>query len=84
MHHVEAAQCGLPMAYHEDGGGIVEAGRRYGVPFRDDPAAAIRTLRADYAEYHRRVLAEAPDGDRMAMAYADLLRRMALDARRAT
>ena len=83
MHHVEAAQCGLPMAYHEDGGGIVEAGRRYGVSFREDPAAAINTLRADYGEYHRRVLAEAPDGDRMAMAYADLIRRMALATRRA-
>ena len=83
MHHVEAAQCGLPLAYHEDGGGIVEAGRRYGVSFREDPAAAINTLRADYGKYHRRVLTEAPDGDRMAMAYADLIRRMALDARRA-
>ena len=83
MHHVEAAQCGLPLAYHEDGGGIVEAGRRYGVPFREDPAAAIRALRADYGEYHRRVLAAAPDGDRMAMAYADLIRQMAQAARRA-
>ena len=81
MHHVEAAQCGLPMAYHEDGGGIVEAGRRYGVAFRDDPAAAIRALRADYPEFHRRVRAAAPDGDRMAMAYADLIRQMALDSR---
>jgi hypothetical protein len=81
MHHVEAAQCGLPMAYHEDGGGIVEAGRRYGLSFRDDPAAAIRALRANYAEFHRRVRDSAPDGDRMAMAYADQIREMAMTAR---
>lgn len=81
MHHVEAAQCGLPMVYHEDGGGIVEAGRRYGVSFRDDPAAAIQTLRAEYVEFHRCVLAAAPDGDRMAMAYADRIRDMAQLAR---
>ena len=84
MHHVEAAQCGLPMAYHEDGGGIVEAGRRYGAGFRDDPAVAIHALRTDYAEYRRRVLAAAPDGERMAMAYADRIRDLALVARKST
>ena len=81
MHHVEAAQCGLPMIYHEEGGGIVEAGRRYGIGFRDDPAAAIRALRLNYADYHRRVLSAAPDGERMAMAYARVIRQLVLEAR---
>jgi glycosyltransferase involved in cell wall biosynthesis len=34
MHHVEGAQCGLPLIYHQDGGGIVEAGLKYGIGFK--------------------------------------------------
>jgi len=33
MHHIEAAACGLPIAYHKDGGGIVEMCKNYGVQF---------------------------------------------------
>lgn len=81
MHHVEGAQCGLPMVYHEDGGGIVEAARRYGIAFRSDPAAAILSLRDNYAAYHRQVLARAPDGDTMVMAYANIIRQLVLQSR---
>ena len=45
MHHVEGAQCGLPLLYHEDGGGVVEAGLKYGVGFRDDVAEALCAAR---------------------------------------
>ena len=33
MHHIEAAACGLPILYHEDGGGINEGCERYGESF---------------------------------------------------
>jgi hypothetical protein len=71
MHHVEGAQCGLPLLYHLDGGGIVEAGERYGIGFRDDVVAAIDALRVRYAEFHARVRTEAPSGDRMVQAYVN-------------
>jgi glycosyltransferase involved in cell wall biosynthesis len=35
MHHIEAAACGLPILYHEDGGGINEGCKRYGRSFKD-------------------------------------------------
>ena len=50
MHHVEGAQCGLPLVYHEDGGGVVEAGLRYGVGFRENVAEALMAARDRYAE----------------------------------
>ena len=76
MHHVEGAQCGLPLIYHEDGGGIVEAGRKYGVGFKEDVASAIRECRDRYPELRDRLLSEMPSGDRMCMAYADVMQKM--------
>ncbi len=78
MHHVEGAQCGLPLVYHEDGGGIVEAGRRYGLGYRDDPIPALQEMAARWPEFRRRVLSQMPSGDRMAMDYADACVRLIL------
>lgn len=72
MHHVEGAQCGLPLVYHEDGGGIVEAGRKYGIGFRDDPAGALKQMASSLPEFRKKLLSAMPSGDRMAMDYADL------------
>lgn len=69
MHHVEGAQCGLPLACHRDGGGIVEAGERYGLVFGDDPVAALHALRSRYDELRAAVMARRPSGAAMAMAY---------------
>lgn len=73
MHAVEGAQCGLPLIYHEDGGGIVELGRRYGVGFRDDIRSAIAETRDRYAELRAAVLQGAPSGDLMCVEYHRLL-----------
>ena len=81
MHHVEGAQCGLPLVYHEDGGGIVEAGRCYGLGFRDDPSDALREMAARWPEFRTKVLAQLPSGDRMVLDYADLCTRLAAGAR---
>ncbi|HZR91590.1 MAG TPA: hypothetical protein VFA44_04190 [Gaiellaceae bacterium] len=75
MHHVEGAQCGLPVLYHEDGGGIVELASRYGIGYRDDVAAAIAELRSRYGELRARVLELAPAGDEMCARYRAVLQR---------
>jgi len=77
MHHVEGAQCGLPLVYHEDGGGIVEAGKKYGVGYRDDPSHALCEIAAEWPEFRRRVLNAMPSGDRMVLDYADICTKLA-------
>ena len=76
MHHVEGAQCGLPLVYHEDGGGIVEAGKKYGIGYRGDPASALIEMAARLPEFRKKVFAAMPCGDRMAVDYADVCRTL--------
>jgi glycosyltransferase involved in cell wall biosynthesis len=76
MHHVEGAQCGLPVLYHEDGGGIVELASRYGIGYRDDVAGAIDEMRERYGELRRRVLEHAPSGDVMCAGYGELIQSL--------
>jgi glycosyltransferase involved in cell wall biosynthesis len=76
MHSIEGVQCGLPIVYHEDGGGAVELGRRYGIPFRDDVRSAIVEARERYGELRARVLDDPPSGDRMCVEYGRLLQRL--------
>lgn len=76
MHHIEGAQCGLPLLYHEDGGGIVEAGLRYGLGFRDDVGKAIEEVRDDYPRLRDRLFADMPSGDRMCMEYLSVIQPM--------
>ena len=77
MHHVEGAQCGLPLLYHKDGGGIVEAGERYGLGFGDDDIIdAIKRLRDEYGKYRDLVLNNSPCGDRMVMEYTNRIQSL--------
>lgn len=76
MHHVEGAQCGLPLLFHEDGGGIVEAGRRYGIGFRDNLLEALQEIVSDFHAYRRAVRADAPSGDRMTLEYVELIQSL--------
>ncbi|MSO55884.1 MAG: hypothetical protein EXQ55_03030 [Acidobacteria bacterium] len=73
MHHIEGAQCGLPLVYHEDGGGIVELGRQYGVAFRDDVKGALLDARGRYTELREKVQRLAPSGSRMCREYEQIL-----------
>lgn len=75
MHHVEGAQCGLPLIYHEDGGGIVEAGLKYGIGFKEDVKEAISMMRRDYSRYRNQVLCWTPSGDRMCIEYTEIIQR---------
>ena len=73
MHHIEGAQCGLPLVYHEDGGGVVELGRQYGIGFRDHVRDALLAARDRYAELREQVLRLAPSGSRMCSEYERIL-----------
>ena len=73
MHYVEGAQCGLPVLYHEDGGGIVEVARRFGIGFRDDVASAIEELRGRLPELQKLVRERTPSGEAMCAGYRDLI-----------
>ena len=73
MHFIEGLQCGLPIAYHEDGGGIPELARKYGVGFRDNLAEAVRGLMQDYRKFRENTLLRPPSGDQMCIAYREVL-----------
>jgi glycosyltransferase involved in cell wall biosynthesis len=75
MHFIEGLQCGTPIIYHEDGGGIVELARGYGIGFRDDVAGAIAAIREQYSEFRARVLASPPSGDRMCIAFREVIQQ---------
>ena len=76
MHHLEGAQCGLPLLYHEDGGGLVESASRYGIAYRDDVRAAIEQMRASYPELRRKVIENAPSGDATCAVYRATIQRL--------
>ncbi len=78
MHHVEGAQCGLPLIYHEDGGGIVEAGKKYGLGFRTNLKEAVVEAIERISELRSKVLSNPPSGDRMVFDYANILRQLVL------
>jgi len=73
MHHIEGALCGLPLVYHEDGGGIVEMGRQYGVGFRSDVKSALLEARDRYGELREKAIRLAPSGLDMCRRYEELL-----------
>ena len=81
MHQVEGIQCGLPLLYHRDGGGIVEAGRRCGIEFTDDWVDAIETLRANFRMYREKAIGLDLGGDKMCMEFAHLIRKLLFGAR---
>jgi glycosyltransferase involved in cell wall biosynthesis len=79
MHHVEGIECGLPVLFHRDGGGIVEAAERCGVGFTDDLATAIAEVRSRLVELRRKALGAGLSGERMCLEYAEVVRRLVFD-----
>jgi hypothetical protein len=73
MHHIEGAQCGLPLVYREGGGGISELGAQYGVAFEDDVRDALVRARDTYSLLRERVLRLMPSGARMCHEYEQVL-----------
>ena len=73
MHHVEGAQCGLPVIFHEDGGGIVELAQRYGLGFRDHVKQPLLDARERYPSLRRKVLESPPSGIEMCREFEKAL-----------
>ena len=76
MHHVEGAQCGLPLIYHADGGGIVEAGAKYGMEYRDNLKDVLLEAREKYSLLRQKVLQNMPSGDRMCFEYFRIIQQL--------
>ncbi len=83
MHFIEGLQCGLPLLYHEDGGGICELGKKHGLGFREPSTSsgqalkdAVKTFIARYGEHRASVLAHPPSGDAMCIAYREIVQRV--------
>jgi len=77
MHVVEGLQCGLPLLYAADGGGIAEAaGADAGLVISNGLADTVQEVGRRYHEMRARVLANPPSGDRMALDYAETIQRL--------
>jgi len=57
MHHIEAAACGLPILYHENGGGINEGCERYGESFNslDSFKEKLNLIMENYEDYRQKI-----------------------------
>jgi len=73
MHHVEGAQCGLPLLSHVHGGGIVEAAEKYGLLFEDNLVEAIGQMQLHYPALREKVLLNMPSGGRMNADYIRII-----------
>lgn len=80
MHHVEAAACGLPVAYLSSGGGVVEMCQRYGSEFEKTESVfqAFEAIKLSYGSYRARALAYRSElgSDTMCQKYLKLLESM--------
>ena len=79
MHHVEGVQCGLPLIYHADGGGIVEAGEKYGISFRDNLKDVLLEAREEYRILRQKVLQNMPNGDLMSFEYFRIVQQLLVE-----
>jgi glycosyltransferase involved in cell wall biosynthesis len=76
MHHVEGAQCGLPLLCHADGGGIVEAAEKYGLIFRDNLKDTLNKARSGYNVLRKNVIENMPSGNRMSNDYVRIVQML--------
>ena len=76
MHFIEGAQCGLPVIYHEDGGGIPEIASQFGISYRSNIVESINQMREDYSIFKEKVLVSPPSGDKMCQAFVDTIQKL--------
>ena len=75
MHQVEAVQCGLPLAYHHEGGGIVEYAAKCGVCFGDDLEEKIKFMMDHFDEYKQKARANSWTGKEMCKSYRQFIEK---------
>ena len=76
-HHIEGAQCGLPILYRNSGG-IPEFAKGYGVAFEgvDDFFESLETLKQNFQDYHSKVQNYPFNSQDMCMEYLDLFQSL--------
>lgn len=74
MHHIEAAACGLPIVYHENGGGIVEICKNHGIMFSDpkEICKVIREVYRDKKSLNNRIDYHSLDNKNVNKSYLDI------------
>jgi hypothetical protein len=74
MHHVEGANCGLPLLYR-DSGALPEYCQGYGVMFSgDDFEGKLSEMMASYATWEKNVRTYPHDAELMVTGYLDLIK----------
>ena len=81
MHHVEGIQCGMPIVYHADGGGIVEASEPCGLSFRDNLKETILDAVKRYDELLENMRRHSPSGDKMVLENFQLMQQLVAEGR---
>ncbi|MEM1156894.1 MAG: glycosyltransferase [Verrucomicrobiota bacterium] len=78
MHFIEGLQCGLPVLYHADGGGINEVAAPFGLEFRDNLKEQLLQAKAQMETLRQKlVMSEIrPSGMRMVREYYRVLCEM--------
>ncbi len=76
-HHIEGAQCGLPVLYLNSGG-VVEYCKDYGVSFENqsDFQTALNTLIKNYEIYFKKIMDYPNDSENMCFEYLELFRNI--------
>ena len=74
-HHIEAAQCGLPILYI-DSGGIPEYCNEFGISFNDDLEKKLNQITKDY-DFYLNKMAEYPfSADKMCNDFFELFQNL--------
>ncbi|MES2308271.1 MAG: glycosyltransferase [Verrucomicrobiota bacterium] len=69
MHFIEGMQCGLPVVFQKNGGGICEVACRAGIEFDTDIKTALLQAKMQYTELRGKVLKDAPSGEKLCEAF---------------
>jgi len=77
MHFIEGMQCGQPVLFHEDGGGIVELAATQGVGFDSKNfESQLPVFLENYAHLRQGVLTTPPSGDWMCLQYRRVIQQL--------
>ncbi len=78
MHHIEGASCGLPVLYHQYGGGINESCKNYGLDYKDIPSLleGINKIKNSYQEYRNKIPYEFLSASRCCEDYYNIIMEM--------
>ena len=78
MHHIEGARCGLPVLYHEEGGGINESCKNYGLEYNDISSLldSIKRIRNTYDKYRNNIRYDFLSSARCCKQYYEIIMNM--------